>query len=470
MAIGRAMDRVPAPAGAPVALPPRAGSPASPHRTALPGVAPLLLLALLALLAGGCTPRLFKAAPPPSETLGPTVDSVVVEPFALAKDVKLNTADVAMFREQLETELKTKQGIRIFPQPPTTLPNTAVLAASLTRYQVREQTADSFLLRTIDVTLEVKARLGNEQTPSITLRRTVSYQKLYPGSQGVAALEFDLHNAAKELALMVTEALVPGETSGLTLVRAVDRSGGGDWSLPSLNKAIDYATRRRDSDALRMWSLVLFNPETPDSPGEFRVSERTLAWLRDRAVDEEVLAKLAPLVKVKPLELVPFRGRVRQALGGESALASQVLQLSDTHADHVHLNLYAAHLDLYRIYLRDKRYDVAAYHLSRAYAHYPRPELLEAWIKLQTDRELLSNVVKPPNLFWLYLRIPPPRTALVTTGAFDRAVLPPQAFEETLEPQAPVPPPQRVELPPPAVVPPPRPPSGIAPTPRPRAR
>ncbi len=424
---------------------------------------------LLALLLPGCTPRLFKAAPPPSETFGPAVDSVVVEPFALEKEASLNPADQAMFREQMEAEMRNKQGIRIFPRPPTTLANTAVLQATLTRYKVREQTADAFFLRTIDVGVRVQARLGNEKSPSITLTRAVSYQRVYPGSQNVAALEFDLHNAATELAQMVAEALVPSETSGLTLVRAVDKVSGDDWSLPNLNKAIDYATRRKDRDALRMWSLVLFNPDTPDGSGEFRVSERTMAWLRDRAVDEESLTKLTPLLKVKPLELVAFRDRVRKALGGETALESLVLQLSDTHADHIHLNLYAAHLDLYRLYLRDKRYDVASYHLSRAYAHYPRPELLDAWIKMQGDRTLLSNVIKPPNLFWLYLRIPPPRTALVTTGAFDRVVLPPQAFEDAPEPQAAVPPPKRVEPAPPIVQPTPRPPPGMAPPPpRPR--
>ncbi|HEX7926390.1 MAG TPA: hypothetical protein VF678_02295, partial [bacterium] len=252
--------------------------------------------------------------------------------------------------------------------------------------------------------------------------------------------------------VILAEALIPSEPVGLTLVRAVDQASGEDWSLPALNKAIGYATDRRDGDALRQWALVLFNPEEqgplipipfhdkdPIPAGvQFRVSERTMAWLRDRALDDETLGKLQPMTKLRPLEQVPFREALRKALGGSTPLESTVLQLSDYHADHVHLNLYAAHLDLYRMYLRDKRFDVASYHLARAYAHYPMAELLEAWIKLQTDRGLIPPGIQPGVMFFNYLRIPAPRTALVTSGAFELSVLPPPALEDVPDPLPPL--------------------------------
>jgi hypothetical protein len=441
---------------------------ARPSRPSLPCAA--LLCAALAL--AGCSPKLFKAQPPPTETFGPTVDAVVVQPVQPARGVQINAADLNTLRELLETEMKAKQGIRIYQKPPTTLPNTATLESTLTGYRVREQNGDAFALRTVELAVELTARLGNENEPSIRLRRALSYQKVYPQGQAVAAPEFDYHNAARELAAMLAESLVPSESRGLPLVRAVDRGTGEDWSLPALSKGIEFAQRRRDGDALRLWSLVLFEPETDDERERFRVSERTLAWLRDRAVDEETLGKLAPLARIKPLELVPFRERVRKALGGVTQLESQVLQLSDTHADHVHLNLYAAHLNLHRMYLRDKRLDVASYHLSRAYAHYPQPELLEAWVKLQTERNLIASGVKPANLFWLYLRIPPPRTALVTSGAFDLAVLPPQAIEDPPEPPPPLALPVRREPQAPPAAPQPRPrlAPGLQQAPRPQPR
>jgi len=426
----------------------------------------------LALALGSCTPKLFKAKPPATETFGPTVDAVVVQPFELGQDVQINLVDLNTFRELLENEMKAKQGIRIYQKPPTTLPNTALLETTLVRYQIRDQTADSFVLRTVNLTVNLNARLGNEQQPSIRLRREISYQKVYPQGQAVSAPEFDYHNAARELSGMLAESLVPSEIQGLPLVRAVDQSTGADWSLPALNKAIDYAQHQRDGDALRMWSLVLFSPDTDDDRDRFRVSERTLAWLKDRALEDETLNKLAPLSRQGPLELVPFRERVRKALGGVTQLENQVLQLSDTHADHVHLNLYAAHLDLYRMYLRDKRWDVASYHLSRAYAHYPKQELLDAWVKMQTERNLIPTGVKPGNVFWLYLRIPAPRTALVTAGAFDLAVLPPPAIEDKPEPQPPLAMPKRPG-PEPTLAPQSRGPRlvpGIQPTPRPPPR
>jgi hypothetical protein len=99
------------------------------------------------------------------------------------------------------------------------------------------------------------------------------------------------------------------------------------------------------------------------------------------------------------------------------------------------------------MYLRDKRYDVATYHLSRAYAHYPQADLLQAWTKLQTDRGMIPTGVRPGTLFFSYLRIPAPRTALVTAGSFDLAVLPPPAIEDVPEPLPPLVLPKR-QLPP----------------------
>lgn len=380
------------------------------------------------------------------EALGPVVDSIVVPPFERGPGVQINPLDLNLFRDQLEAQLTAGGQRKAYPAPPTTLANTVTLSGTLAGYEVREQTGDGMFLRSIDMAVRVAVRIGADKEPALTLSRDYSYQKLYRTTQGVAALEFDLHNAAREVTGSIAKTLVPGKSEAPRLESATDAGSGENYSHPWLVRGNREAGFARYDRAISAWSLLLFNPAVPDSEDRYRVSDRTLARLRLAGASDQDLAALKPLTSRDGEELEDLRERVVQALGPKSTLEPKVLQLSDEEADRIQLNLSRAHYNLSSVYLFFGRYDLAAFHLSRAYGYDPKPEYLNAWVQLQGQRNLVPKEVqgRPADAFaWIqaYQRVPAPFTATVTGGSYDKNVMPVLAFQ---------PAPSPVQMPPPA--------------------
>jgi tetratricopeptide (TPR) repeat protein len=380
------------------------------------------------------------------EALGPVVDSVVVPPFERGPGVQINPLDLNLFREQLEAQLTAGGERKAYPAPPSTLANTVTLSGTLLGYEVREQTGDGMFLRSIDMAVRVAVRIGGEKEPALTLSRDYSYQKLYRTTQGVAALEFDLHNAAREATGAIARALVPGKPEAPRLEAATDAGSGENYSHPWLVRGNREAGFARYDRAISAWSLLLFNPAV--EPEElYRVSDRTLARLRLAGASEQELTALKPLTRRDGEELEDLRERVAKALGPKSTLEPKVLQLSDEDADRIQLNLARAHYNLSSVYQRFARYDLVAFHLSRAYGYDPKADYLNAWVRLQAQRNLVPGDVqgRPAEaLAWIqaYQRVPAPFTATVSGGSYDKNVMPALAFQ---------PAPSPVPLPTPAV-------------------
>ncbi len=371
------------------------------------------------------------------DVLGPVVDSIVVQPFEKALAIKLNSADLALFQELLVAEFRTRPTVRVFPRPPTTLPNTAVITGLLTHFEDREQSGEGLFLRTLNLSVTLLVRLGADKDPAITVQRDYTYQRVYPAGMAVTTFEFDLHNAVQELCASLGESLMPGPPQKLVLERAVDQGTGQDFSHPYLAKGINEAQAGRYDNAITEFSLALYDPGGPTGERRYRVSDRTLERLAQRDVGPEPLAKLKPLTKLNPMTLVPFRAEVRKVLGEESPLEPQVLQMADAQRDKVELNLARAHENMARVYHVLKRLDLEAYHLSRAYAWDPHRALANAWITLQLARNLVPQDMDGRAFLELYLRVPGPDAAVVQGGAFDRTVLPPPAIAEVAPVKAP---------------------------------
>jgi len=389
--------------------------------------------ALLGALSGGCA--LQRGVFPPDEALGAGVDSVTVRTGTPPAAVTLGAADRSLFRDALEEALKARPGLHTFAQPPTTQPNSALLEATFSQYAVREQPGDGLYLRTVDLTADVSVTLGGEKTPTLRASREISYQIAYSPEQTLPTPDFDFARAARELAGQIAEYLAPTEPATFELEWARERATRKDWSHPLLVRGNYYAGLGRAADAIGAWRLVLFEPEFNGysreiRPHVYRVSERGLAQLAALGMTPEQVEQLRPLLQERGMNLIPFRDAVRKRLGPDSPLEPAAIQNADMGPDIVHFNLAATHLNLARAHLLTHRYDVASYHLTRAYAHDPRPETLQAWSSLQTARGLAPNGMPAERLMRLYQRIPPPRTARVLPGLYERLVTPPPAFPE----------------------------------------
>lgn len=451
------------------------------------GTLPILAAALLAaallaalLIATACSLR----APAPTrgdalrgQELGPVVDSIVVPPFERGAGVQINAPDLNLFRDQFEAQVLARPGLKAYPSPPTTLANTVILSGKLLGYEVREQTVEGMFLRTIGMAVDVSVRVGGEKEPALVLSRSYAYQKLYLHTEGVAALEYDLRNAAREVTGALALVLVPRPHEAPTLQLAVDADTGENYSHPLLVRGNRNAGFGRYDRAISSWSLVIYDPGQPKAHDRFRVSERTLTRLATQGVPARELEALRPLTRYRGRSLETVRDEVTRTLGPNSGLEPKVLQLSDEVQDRIQVNLSRAHFNLSQVYLLSRRYDVAAYHLAHAYGFDPRGVYLDAWTRLQFERRLIpaSGRDNPEARTWImaYLLVPAPFTARVVGGAYEANVMPAPAFKPVEAPEQPAPAPVMapVALPPAAAAPPPSaPPTRQAPPGAPGAR
>lgn len=408
-------------------------------------LATLLLAAAVALALAAChasASRSSRSEAIKGQALGPVVDSLVIPPFARGPGVQINAADLDLFRAQLEEQLTARPGLKAYPAPPTTLANTVTLNGTLAAFEVHEQTEAGMFLRTIDTILNVAVRIGADKDAALKLSRGYSYQKLYRTGQA-AALEYDLHNAAREATGAFAATLTPGKAANPDLQAAVDTGTGNNYSLPLLTRGNREARFGRYDKAIAAWSLLLYNPAPGSRDERYRVSDRTLVRLASDGATPAELDALKPLAGRGAESLENFRERVAEALGPNASLEPKVLQLSDENADRILLNLARAHYNLGSVYKQERRYDLAAYHLSRAYAYDPTPKLMGAWLQLQAQRQLVPQDLKPgPDaLLWLraYQRVPAPFTASVVPGADERNVVPGDPFPSAGAPALPVP-------------------------------
>jgi hypothetical protein len=357
-----------------------------------------------------------------------SVTAVALPAFLPGPDAEINAVDLAAFRDLLETEFKSRPIVRIVPAPKSPVPDLAILEGVVTQYRVTDQPAERLFLRTIDLALELRIRAEDGKAPPRVLARRLSYQKIYLPGQTAPAREFDFRFAAKEVAKQMVAGLLPDEDQTLELERAVDQGSGADWSTSNLLRGNWLAAHGHSADAELVWSLLLYDPAPDDRKGLFRITDRVLSVLGQRETERAIVDVLRPLQRFKPMEGAQFLGRVRDALGGASPFESLVLYLSRLSSESVHLNIAATHRNLARLYKRQKRLELASYHLSRSFVHYPRGEVWDEWVKLQAEREMPTP--NPAEALEAALRIPAPRSALVSVTAFDRIVLPPPALPE----------------------------------------
>lgn len=409
--------------------------------------ATLLLAAAVAVALAAChaSARLTpSSAAIKGQALGKVVDSVVIPPFARGDGVQINAADLDLFRQQLEEQLTAHPGLKAYPAPPTTLANTVTLNGTLAAFEVHEQTGDGMFLRTIDMILNLSVRVGADKDAALKVSRAYSYQKLYRKIQGAAALEYDLHNAAREATGTFAATLAPGKAEPLDLQAAVDTGSGSDYSLPLLTRGNREARYGRYDKAIAAWSLLLYNPAAGPREERYRVSGRTLARLASDGATPAQLDALKPLAGRGAESLADFRERVAAVLGPNSPLEPKVLELSDENTLRARLNLACAHYNLGAVYSQQRRYDLAAYHLSRADAYDPTPRFLAAWLRVQARREVLPEDLKPDDpdaRVWVqaYQRVPAPFTATVVPGTDERNVVPGNPFPSAGAPAQPLP-------------------------------
>lgn len=400
------------------------------------GVAGTLLAGLLTL-AGACSEWAIEDPELPA-VLGPEVDSVVVQPMEAAPGVEMNAADLALLGRHLRRAVDDTERLRSFGEPPTLLANTVLLAGRLERYAVNERRGEGLYLRTIELAAEVRV-LDTAGEETGRLQREVAWQKAYPPGP-VSALELDLEDALRELARQVVRALAPPPLEEPVALRDGMGPDGRSWSdwmdlngfgmHPGLRKGNRLAAAGLFERAGLAWRAVLFDPAPMEGPAEYRVTTVTLNRLRAAGLSEEVVEGLQPLTAEDPLPLVEFRSRLREVLGGPAEQEGLILTLSDVRGARTHRVLAAAHANLGAVAALQGRNDLVAFHWSRAWAHQPEPELLERWQALQAERKVLPRDLDGTAAMALYLSLPPPSTARVQPGRFERSVLPPPAFPE----------------------------------------
>jgi hypothetical protein len=360
--------------------------------------------------------------------------------------------DLGLFRDQFEAQLLERPGLKAYPAPPTTLANSVTLSGKVYGYAVREQTAEGMVLRSIDVALEVSVRVGAEKEPALVLSRLYAYQKLYRSPEGMPPLDFDLRNAARETTGSVLRILAPGKVESPQLVSAVDTDNGIDYGHPLLARGSREAGFGRIEAAVAAWSVLLYAPESSQPAGLYRVSPRTLARLAQAGAQPPDVDALKPLLRSTGQPLESLRDSVVKALAPNSPWVPTVLQRSDEAVDRAQLNLARAHQNLSEVYRVTGRLDLAAYHLSRAYAFDPRQATLDTWVQLQAQRDVIPKSVQghpEEALPWMqaYSRVPAPFTATVSGGAYERNVLPAPAFPPggSPVPLPPLPPPRAAQ-------------------------
>ncbi len=361
--------------------------------------------------------------------LAPEVDSVVVRPFEKAARVDLNAADLAALTQHLREALDARERLHSFAAPPTLLPNTVVLAGRLDRFAITERKGDGLTLRTIELEAELRVLPPQGDTPQRVLRRAVAWQRLYPGT--VSGLPLDLDLAVRELSEQLAQALAPQLPGpGQRLWDGRDPRTGVGTSHAALLKGNQFAGAGFFEKAIQSWQRVIFDPSLQAGATLYQVTPATLQQLRNAGLSEDVLGRMQPLVGPSPKNVAEFRRALHAAVGGILPNEGLVLTAADTRTANTHRNLSAAHANLATVYELQGRDDLAAYHWAHAWAHNPDPVLLERWHALQSRRRLLLGDLTDQQAVELYLRIPPPSTAGVMPGAFERTVVPPPAFAE----------------------------------------
>ena len=365
---------------------------------------------------------------------GEVVDSIVVEPFIFDPNLKtpLNASQKNLFKELLITELQGQPHLRVFDTPPTQLPNTLIIAGRLTEFEVRDLPGKEFFLREIHLGVELRFRKGNETATSRRVMRRLSYQKIYLPDVTVAAIDFDLHAAISEITVQFTEIMYPSTVEGgIRLATARDPVIGIALGHPTLRRGNQMAADGRFARAKELWRLVLFDPTQPEEEELFRISPRTLLLLEKQGIDKGMLRRLAPLTRLEPRDLLDFRNAVRRQLGGFDRIEPILLKVADHHRDARHLNLAAAHRNLAVLFWMESRKDLVSYHLARAQANYPNKEYLEKWIKVQQSRDLIPVELLDDEAMALYMRLPAPRSTIVSPGVAEESLFPPLVFESS---------------------------------------
>ena len=394
-----------------------------------------LLAALLVLgaLGGSACGVLSFEIPRESPLIPEEVDSLAMSPFAPATNLEINPADLAKLDQHVRKLLSTRERFRLFEVPPTRLPNSAVVEGSLELFSIQEKPGKGVYLRTIDLEAELSVYPHDQDEPMARVRRRISYQKAYPGTDGVSAPGFDLENAFRELAQLLVEGLDPLLQGGeVGLQNAKDPNSGADLTHPALHKGNLYAMGGQIDLAIQMWQRVLFDP-TPEEVERrtYRITTRTLNQMRRVGVEEDLLERLKPLMEESALTLVPFRKMLRAGLDGVHDREGLILTMADLNAASLHSNVAAAHANLGNYYRARKRHDLASFHLARSYAHNPDPAMLERWAGLQRERNLNPGGLEDGSLMEQFLSLPPPSTSMFIPGAFDLAVSPSPAFGAT---------------------------------------
>lgn len=393
----------------------------------------LFVLAALGLLvAQGCTKQAVIGEIQFEPLYGEVVDSIVVEPFSVADELKtsINSTQLQLFQEMLISQLETNPQLRVFEEPPTKLPNTLIIQGRLAAYEVEDLPGEEFFLRNIHMTVDWRFRTGDESSTSRQVRRKLTLQKIYPPDTPVPALEFDLHNAIGEITDQIAEIMYPTTIEGgISLADGTDPDNGDKLGHPMLVRGNQMAADGRFKKAAALWRLVLFDPTQPEDEELFRVSRRTLLLLADKDVDEDTIERLRGMLKLDPEDLLDFRDSIREALGGFRQIEPTILKLADHHRDTRHLNMAAAHRNLAVLYWIYNRFDLVSYHLARAQANYPTEEILEKWTQLQETRDGIPVEFTSLEAIGMYMRIPSPRSAKLAPGLVENALFPPVVFE-----------------------------------------
>jgi len=363
---------------------------------------------------------------------GEEVDSIVVQPFELGQDLKtpLNDAQRKLFRELLVEQIETQPDLRIFEQAPTELPNTLIMEGRLTEFEVEELPSREFFYRAIHIGLELALRSGDQGDVFRRMKRRLSYQKIYLPEVTVPVVEFDLRDAVTEIITQLTDSMFPvGIEGDIPLANGSDPVTGTAFGHPLLLRGNNMAADGRYSKARKLWRLVLFDPSQPVEEELFRISPRSLFLLKADDVSAAMLKRLEPVATDEPMDLVDFRGAVREVVGGFNRLEPKLLKLGNHHKDTLHLNLAAAHRNLAVLYWIESRLDLAVYHLARAYANYPQSGYVSKWAKIQEERNLIPEGLDGEEAIALYMRLPSPRGARLEPGVVENTLFPPVVFE-----------------------------------------
>jgi len=388
-----------------------------------------VLMGMLLAGSAACQPTVRLEPSTVRGALAPEVDSVVVRPFEKAGSVELNAAELAQLTRDLREALGARERLHSFDAPPTLLPNTVVLAGRLERFAVTERKGDGLTLRTIELGAELRVLPPEGDTPRAVIRRTVAWQRLYPGT--VSGLPLDMGLAVRELSEQLAQALAPRLTEpGQRLWDGRDPRTGVGTPHAALLKGNQYAGAGFFERAIQAWQGVLFDPSLRAGATLYQVTPATLGQLRNAGLSEDVLGRLEPLLERSPQPLAEFRRGLHAALGTIPPNEGLVLTAADTRTANTHRHLSAAHANLALLYELQGRDDLAAYHGAHAWAHRPDEALLERWHALQSRRRLLPGDLTDRQAIELYLRIPAPSTAGMVPGPFERTVVPPPAFAE----------------------------------------